>query len=157
MNIADLITPEHVIARLRAGTKPSAIQQLAAHAAVTLNMESSSLASLLMARETLGSTGLGRGIALPHTLVKGLPSFFGVLARLERPIEFAAIDGLPVDIVVLLLSPENSGKAHLSALAALTRRLRDTRVVDAMRTARDAHQLYDIFVGGAQMTAARAS
>ncbi len=155
MNIADLVTPEHVIAKLRASTKPSVIEQLAERAAAALKMESSSLASLLMARETLGSTGLGHGIALPHTLVKGLPSFFGVLARLERPIDFAAIDGLPVDIVVLLLSPENSGKAHIAALATLTRRLRDAPVVNAMRRARDTRQLYDIFVGAP--AAARAS
>jgi nitrogen PTS system EIIA component len=157
MNIADLIAPQHVVARLRATTKPSAIQQLAGRAAAALNMDSSALTNLLMARETLGSTGLGRGIALPHTLVKNLPGFFAVLARLERPIDFAAIDGLPVDLIVLLLSPENAGKAHIVALATLTRRLRDSRVLDAMRAARDARHLYDVFVGGAQIATARAS
>lgn len=157
MNIADLITLDHVIARLRATTKASAIQQLANRAAAALIMNPSTLHALLMARETLGSTGLGRGIAVPHTLVKGLPGFFAVLARLERPIDFASIDGLPVDIVVVLFSPENAGKAHLAALATLTRRLRDSRVVDALRGARDARHLYEIFVGGADVTTARAS
>ncbi|HEX9462099.1 MAG TPA: PTS sugar transporter subunit IIA [Alphaproteobacteria bacterium] len=157
MNVRDLIKPEHVIARLRAPTKDSVLQLLAKHAASALAMDAPALADLLVAREMLGSTGLGRGIAVPHTLVKGLPGFFGVLARLERPIDFAAIDALPVDVIVLLLSPANAGKTHLAALAAITRRLRDTRVADGLRAAPDPQHLYEVFVGSTQPTAARAS
>lgn len=157
MNVSDLIKPEHVIARLRAPTKESVLLQLAKHAATALNMDASALADLLAAREMLGSTGLGHGIAVPHTLVKGLPGFFGILARLEKPIDFAAIDSLPVDVIVLLLSPANAGKTHLAALAAITRRLHDTRVADGLRAAPDSKHLYEVFIGGTQPTAARAS
>ena len=147
ITVADLIKPEHVVFKLKAGTKASVLQQLAQRAATALHVDAQVLVELLSAREGLGSTGLGHGIAVPHTIVKGLPNFFAILARLEKPIDFAAIDGLPVDIVVLLLSPENAARGHLTALAAITRRLRDATVVNALRTARDAKQLYEVFVG----------
>ena len=145
--VADLIKPEHVVFKLKAGTKASVLQQLAQRAATALHVDAQVLVELLSAREGLGSTGLGHGIAVPHTIVKGLPTFFAILARLEKPIDFAAIDSLPVDIVVLLLSPENAAKGHLTALAAITRRLRDANVVNALHTARDAKQLHEVFVG----------
>ena len=155
ITVADLITPERVVFKLRAGTKASVLQQLAQRAADELHVNAQQLADLLAAREGLGSTGLGHGIAVPHTMVKGAPNFFALLVRLDKAIDFAAIDGLPVDILVLLLTPENAGKAHLSALAAISRRLRDATVVNALRTARDAKQMYDHFVGQSPPAAPR--
>jgi len=149
ITVADLIKPEHVVFKLKAGTKASVLQQLAQRAATALHLDAQVLVELLSAREGLGSTGLGHGIAVPHAMIKGLPNFFALLVRLDKAIDFAAIDGLPVDILVLLLTPETAAKAHLSALAAISRRLRDATVVNALRTARDAKQLHDVFIGEA--------
>ncbi len=100
----------------------------------------------LQAREVLGSTGLGKGFALPHARLDALSKFFALFVRLARPIDFAAIDGRPVDLVILLLTPANAGSQHLATLAALSRPLRDEAFVQRLRRAPDAagvHVLLD--------------
>jgi nitrogen PTS system EIIA component len=97
--------------------------------------------------ETLGSTGVGSGIVVPHARLKDLAEFTGLFARLERPIDFAAIDGKPVDLVFLLLSPTWSNTQHVAALAAVSRRLRDRPVADAIRSTTSAPEIHTLLMG----------
>ncbi len=97
-----------------------------------------------MQRERLGSTGIGEGIAIPHGKLADLDRLFGLVARLEKPIDFEALDGQPVDVIFLLLAPEGAGADHLKALARAARVLREPGVIDRIRAARDAAALYAV-------------
>ena len=96
----------------------------------------------LLDREKLGSTGIGEGIAIPHTRVAGVVHPFGMLARLSKAIDFEAVDDIPVDIVFLLLMPGESRKDHLNALACVARQLRSHEVLKKIRSATSADELY---------------
>jgi PTS system nitrogen regulatory IIA component len=143
MEIADVIAPAGVVVGLRARDKRQVLEELTRRAAAGLGLDSGVVFALLLAREELGSTGVGRGIAVPHARVPGLSRVCGLLARLERPVDFAAIDDKPVDLVCLLLTPAAAAAAdHLPALACVSRRLREKAVADRLRTARDGAALY---------------
>jgi PTS system nitrogen regulatory IIA component len=103
---------------------------------------------VLLQRERLGSTGLGQGVAIPHGKLRGLKRIVGLFARLAEPIDFDAVDGLPVDIVFLLLAPEGAGADHLKALARISRLLRDGTAVEKLRASRDAAALYALLTEG---------
>ena len=134
VSLAALIAPEHVFFRLAAADKTVLLAELARRATAP-GRDAREIAGLLTAREALGSTGVGAGIALPHARLPGLTAPMGFLARLERPIDFAAVDGVRVDLVFLLLSPQGSDGLHLASLAAATRRLRRPAVTAAIRAA----------------------
>jgi len=140
----DLIDPERVIATLHVSDKPQLLLELSQRAARLLAMDPHLILKALRSREALGSTGVGQGIALPHARVDGLERFFGLFARLERAINFDAIDGRPVDLVFLLLTPGRAGNDHLTALASVSRRLRDREVAAQLRAAKSGPELYDI-------------
>lgn len=142
MEIAALIAPDRVIAGLRAADKARLIEALAARAAAALHRDARAILDPLLAREELGSTGIGQGVALPHARLAGIDRPFGLFARLDRPIDFAAIDDRPVDLVFLLLTPEGAGSDHLAALAAVSRRLRDRETGQRLRAAKDAAALH---------------
>ncbi|MCW3473099.1 PTS sugar transporter subunit IIA [Limobrevibacterium gyesilva] len=135
MTLTELIGPDHVFPRLRAADKQMLLAELGGRAATMLHLPAAAVTSSLAAREALGSTGIGGGIAVPHARIDGIEAPAGFFARLERPIDFAAIDGKPVDLVFLLLSPAQGHGAHLAALAAASRRLRDRTVAEAIRAA----------------------
>ena len=99
---------------------------------------------ILQQREKLGSTGVGNGIAIPHGKLAKLTKLFGVFARLDRAIDFEALDGQPVDLVFLLLAPEGAGADHLKALARVARLLRDSEIARKLRNSRDAEALYAV-------------
>lgn len=120
---------------LRAADKGALLTELARHAAAAVGGDATDIARRLAAREALGSTGTGGGIAVPHARLPGLAAPVAFFARLERPVAFDAIDGRPVDLVFLLLSPEGADASHLARLAAASRRLRDPTVVAAVRSA----------------------
>ncbi|KAA5611341.1 PTS sugar transporter subunit IIA [Rhodovastum atsumiense] len=142
-----MIPPHHVLDRLRAADKPALLAELGRRAEAVFGLSAPVVAAALAAREALGSTGVGAGIALPHARLEGVPGPVGFLVRLDRPLDYDAVDGRPVDLLVLLLSPpEDNG--HLQALAAVSRRLRDPAAAAALRKAPDAAALRDIFVGG---------
>ena len=92
MNLADIISPENVVCSARPNNKEQLLHDLAAHAAASLNLDPKMIFEALQAREQLGSTGLGKGFALPHACIEGLDRFFGIFMRLKRPIDFEAID-----------------------------------------------------------------
>jgi nitrogen PTS system EIIA component len=144
MALTDLVVPQAVVSSLRVNNKKQALQELAARAARTCGRSEREVLEVLMQRERLGSTGIGNGIAIPHGKLARLERLFGVFARLERPIDFEALDGQPVDLVFLLLAPEGAGADHLKALARIARLLRDSEVAQKLRESRDAEALYAV-------------
>ena len=144
MDLSDLVHPAQVVADLRARDKAQLTVELSRRAAAVLTLEPRSVEAALTARERLGSTGLGRGFALPHARLGGLGHFFGLFARLASPIDFDAIDERPVDLVFLLLIPENARNEHVAALAAISRRMRDATFVQQLRKAAGAAEMYAI-------------
>lgn len=142
MEIADLITPQRVVAQLRATNKKQAIQELARRASVLTGIHERTICDILIERERLGTTGIGMGIGIPHGRLPGLTKLCGLFARLERPIPFEAIDEQPVDLVFLLLAPETAGADHLKALALVSRLLRDRTVCEKLRGTDSADALY---------------
>jgi PTS system nitrogen regulatory IIA component len=147
MAIADLIGPDQVVVGLRVADKAQLLADLSRRAAAALALEQPMLLRALQAREQLGSTGLGRGFALPHARLQGLPRIFAYLARLARPIDYASVDDKPVDLVVLLLTPESAASQHLATLAALSRPFRDEAFVQQIRKAPDAAALHRLLAG----------
>jgi PTS system nitrogen regulatory IIA component len=135
--------PESV-AVIAAADKQAILQQLADIFAVAWTLDPVMVLERLEEREALGSTGFGRGVAIPHARIAGLARPVAALLKLPQPVEFGAADGLPVDLVFGLLSPENSGAAHLHALAAISRMVRDEKVHDALSDAPDAEALYGL-------------
>jgi len=142
MEIADLITPRSVIANLRATSKKQALQELAKRAAAMTGVHERTIYDVLTERERLGTTGIGMGVGIPHGKLPELATLYGIFARLDRPIPFEAIDDQPVDLVFLLLAPENAGADHLKALACVSRRLRDRAVCEKLRGTDNADALY---------------
>ena len=125
MPLSDLVAPNAIIPALKVNGKKQALQELAARAAELTGQNERAIFEILMQREKLGSTGVGNGIAIPHGKLPKLDKLFGLFARLDRPIDFEALDGQPVDLVFLLLAPEGAGADHLKALARVARLLRD--------------------------------
>lgn len=144
MSLTDLIAPNAVIPVLKVTSKKQAIQELAAQAAQLTGHSERAITDILLQREKLGSTGVGSGIAIPHGKLPKLAKLFGMFARLERPVDFEALDGQPVDLVFLLLAPETAGADHLKALARIARLLRDPDVAAKLRASHDAEALYAV-------------
>jgi PTS system nitrogen regulatory IIA component len=144
LEITDLIRPECVISALRASDKPRLLRELSERAAKLTGLDGQPIMEALQSREALGSTGVGQGIALPHARVAGLARFFGLFVRLERSIAFEAIDDRPVDLVFLLLIPEDASDEHLAALACVSRRLRQRDVAESLRSAKSSPEIYDL-------------
>jgi PTS system nitrogen regulatory IIA component len=142
MPLTDILTPQSVLASVKAVSKKQLLQELSAFAAAQSGLLESDIYEALLQRERLGSTGIGKGIAIPHGKFNDLPSLCGLFARLEKPLDFEALDQEPVDLVFLLLAPENAGADHLKALAKIARVLRDPATVQALRQSRDPDALY---------------
>jgi PTS system nitrogen regulatory IIA component len=137
MEISDFLNPDRVILDLRARDKSHLIGEAARLFSRSVPMlEPHAVEVALAAREQLGSTGLGSGFALPHARIDGLQTYLGMFLRLAKPIEFDAIDSKPVQMVFVLLVPSDAAVPHVSALAAITRRFRDGRLVASLREAR---------------------
>jgi nitrogen PTS system EIIA component len=144
MPLNDLVAPDAVLPALKVNSKKQALQELAAKAAELTGQSERGIFEILLQREKLGSTGVGNGIAIPHGKLPKLNKLFGLFARLDRPIDFEALDGQPVDLVFLLLAPEGAGADHLKALARVARLLREADVVQKLRQSRDADALYAV-------------
>ena len=143
MPVLEFLDPESVVQSLRARTKKQVLQDLAAQAARRLSVLSErAVFETLLQRERLGSTGIGEGVAIPHGKLPGLDRLFGLFARFDRPVEFEALDGQPVDIAFLLLAPEGAGADNLTARALGARILGARGMLVNIRGARDAGALY---------------
>jgi PTS system nitrogen regulatory IIA component len=142
MNIPDLLSPVDVMIDVRASNKQLLLRELAATAADRLGLPVENVASYLLKREALGSTGIGRGVAIPHARLPGLPRPFGLLVKLKQPIEFDAIDGLAVDIVFVLMLPSQADDGQIGALALVARTLRPPETLTRLRAAKNTVELY---------------
>jgi PTS system nitrogen regulatory IIA component len=146
MEITDLVTPAAVVASLKATSKKQALQELARRAAELTGEQERAIFDVLLERERLGTTGVGDGVAIPHGKLPNLRKLVGVFARLERPIDFEAIDEQPVDLIFLLLAPGTAGADHLKALARVSRLLRDRQMREKLRGSETREALYALLV-----------
>jgi PTS system nitrogen regulatory IIA component len=142
MHIADLLTPDNVVLDLKANDKADLLAKLAKLAASRVPVPEGEIVQALTAREALGSTGMGGGIALPHARLAGVANPTGIFARLKQPIGFDAVDGSPVDLVFLLLLPDFPKSVQLPALACVARGLRDPHVSATVRKAGNQEQMF---------------
>src|SRR5450432_2868231 len=136
MKIADLLSPADVMIDVLISNKGLLLQEFAAKAAASLGLPVDQVAPYLLRREELGSTGIGRGVAIPHARLPDLQRPFGLMAKLKVPIEFDAIDGQAVDIVFVLLLPANAENGQLGALALVARTLRPLENLRRLRGAK---------------------
>ncbi len=145
MDLADLVAPEGIIPSLKAKTKKQALQDLSTRAAALTGLEARDVFDAILQRERLGSTALGRGIAVPHGKFKPLDRILCLFARLETPIDFEALDKEPVDLIFLLLAPEHASGDHLKALARISRLVREPATLERLRSASDISVVKAIF------------
>lgn len=141
-DLSDLLHPDLIVVGVAATSKKGLFQQLGALAAPALELDAAVVATALADRERLGSTGFGGGVAIPHARIDGLRRIVIIVARLAQPIEFQAVDDLPVDIIAAMLSPPEAGADHLKALARVSRRFRDRNFVAKLRGAGSRDALY---------------
>jgi nitrogen PTS system EIIA component len=154
MDLGDLLSPEAVFPSLRAKNKKQALQEIAQKAAGLTGLDARDVFETLLQRERLGSTAIGRGIAIPHGRVAGLSNIVSVFARLTQPIEFGALDDENVDLIFLLLAPEHAGADHLKALARISRLLREPSTIEKLRSSKDRNALYAVLTAPAASHAA---
>ncbi|HEX8642234.1 MAG TPA: PTS sugar transporter subunit IIA [Allosphingosinicella sp.] len=146
-DLSNILSLEAVDAGLTVANKKALFQQLASAAGRLTGLPAKQIATALTQREKLGSTGFGGGAAIPHGKMEGLAHVFGFFARLSGPIDFQAVDGIPVDLVFLLLSPPDAGAEHLKALASVSRTFRDRQILAKLRGARSKDALFALLAG----------
>jgi PTS system nitrogen regulatory IIA component len=149
MDLADLIAPEAVFPGLKAKTKKQALQELAERAAKLTGLDARDILDTLLQRERLGSTGVGRGIAIPHGRIPALHNIVTLFARLDEAIDFEALDAEPVDLIFLLLAPEHAGADHLKALARISRLLREPSSIEKLRASKGRAAIYSVLTESA--------
>ena len=154
MHLSDFLDFDTIKTGLPGGNKRSLLQQLAHLAGQRLSLDAAAIGASLNEREQLGSTGFGQGVAIPHGKIEGLSRIYGLFARLGDPVEYKAIDGRPVDLIFLLLSPPNAGADHLKALAAISRVTRHVATLEKMRGARSRDALAAVLMGADERDAA---
>ena len=147
MQLADFLDLDAIKTSLPGGNKRSLVQQLANLAGQRLGIDAAAIVAALNEREQLGSTGFGQGVAIPHAKIDGLPEIYALFARLGEPVDYKAIDGRPIDLVFLLLSPPDAGAEHLKALAAISRVTRDAATLERLRGARSRDALAAVLMG----------
>ena len=150
----DLLAKDGVIANLRASSKKQVLQELARHAAAVVGQGQRSVFDVLLERERLGTTGVGRGIAIPHGKLSNLDRVYGLFAKLAAPIDFDAVDERPVDLVFVLLAPVAAGADHLKALARISRILRDDALCEKLRKSDTSEALLAVLTEGERAHAA---
>ncbi len=141
MDLSDLLAPDGIVSALKVKSKKQALQELSVRAAAATGLDARDIFESMLQRERLASTGLGRGIAIPHVKSKSLRGIVCLFAQLAEPIDFDSHDGEPVDLIFLLLAPEHASGDHLKALARISRILRDASVLERLRAATTAAEL----------------
>jgi PTS system nitrogen regulatory IIA component len=154
MQLSEFLDFDAITTKLSAGNKRSLLVQLSNLAAQRLSVEAAQIQASVVEREQLGSTGFGQGVAIPHGKIESLGRIYGLFARLAEPIDYKAIDGRPVDLVFLLLSPADAGADHLKALAAISRVTRDVPALEKVRGARSRDALAAVLMGADERDAA---
>lgn len=144
MKFVDLIKPEAVKVLTATSSKKRLMHDIADLAHAAHGISTGIAVDALMERESLGPTGVGHGVALPHARIPDLEDVVGVFILLEKPIDFDAVDRQPVDVIFALFAPEDAGVEHLKALALVSRTLRAENVCTKLRANRDPGTLYTI-------------
>ena len=143
MKITDILSPDSIVCQADAGSKKQLLEMLTALAAPRTGLDERLIMDALIERERLGTTGIGRGVALPHTRLKNLNKIYCAFIK-TTPVDFESVDDKPVDLAFLLLVPEEAGADHLKALARLSRLLRDENAAAELRAAPDAAAAYRV-------------
>jgi nitrogen PTS system EIIA component len=144
MPLTDVLPRNGVFASIKAQAKKQLLQDIAEKAAPLAGLEARFVFDSLLQRERLGSTGIGNGIAIPHGKFEHLPKLVGIFGKLDKAIDFESVDGQPVDLVFVLLAPEDAGADHLKALSRVARMLRNASVAAQLRASRDADAMHAI-------------
>lgn len=154
MQLSDFLDFDAIRTGVPGGKKRALLQLLANAAAQRLGRDPAEILDSIVERERLGSTGFGNGVAIPHGKIEGLAGIYGLFVRLSEPLDYKAIDGTPVDLVFLLLSPPDAGADHLKALASISRVMRHAPTLEKMRGARSRDALAAVLMGADERDAA---
>lgn len=154
MNFAKLLKPEAVKVLTSASSKKRLLADIGELAESAYNLKAGLVLECLLAREALGPTGVGHGVALPHARIEGLDEVVGVFVLLDKPVDFNAVDRQPVDIAFALFAPENAGVEHLKALALVSRTLREQSICTKLRANPNPSTLFAILSEGQSVKAA---
>ncbi len=154
MELSKFLLPEAIVADAKAGSKKRVLQDAAALAAKVYGLPEGKLLSALQARELLGPTGMGNGVAIPHARLPEIEHVCGVFMHLETSVDFSAVDRKPVDLVFVLFAPESAVTDHLKSLARVSRTLRNEATCQKLRSTQDSAALYAILVENERSKAA---
>jgi len=154
MEINDLLSSDSVRVARSVTSKKRLFQELGDILEQTSGIRSNVAAAALQEREALGPTGVGHGVALPHARLPGLSEVQGVFLRLEKPVEFDAVDKKPVDLVFGLFAPDGAGVDHLKALAVVSRTMREAGLCKKLRANADAATLHALLTDARRPKAA---
>ena len=147
IEIDSFLAPERIFLGWRCAGKRELFEELAAMSGAATGSEPAAVVSALGQREKLGTTGIGDGVAIPHARLGSLPALVGFFARLETPVDYEAVDDAPVDLVFLLLAPEDATGMQLKALARIARLLRDPTMSAQLRSEDDPKRLFELLRG----------
>jgi PTS system nitrogen regulatory IIA component len=142
MDLKDIMSAEAVRFSSHTSSKKRLLQEISEQAASVYGLDASDVVAALTGREKLGSTGVGRGVAIPHARFEGLDRVYGFFTRLEKPVDFDSMDRQPVDLIFTILAPQKEGAEHLKALAQVSRTLRSENTCSKLRANNDAAALY---------------
>jgi nitrogen PTS system EIIA component len=154
MPLSDLISADSIFPHLKANGRKQVLQEICERAAHVSGLREREIFDAVWQREKLGSTGIGNGIAIPHAKMLKCHRLFGVFARLERAVDYESVDGVPVDLIFMLIAPEEAGADHLKALSRIARMMRDGQFVARLRATRDPSGLYLMLADGQKNNAA---
>ena len=142
MEMTDLLSPEAILPAVTPKSKKQVLQLISAKAAEMSGVSERDIFDTLLEREKLGSTGMGNGVAIPHGRLESIDKLFGIFIRLDKGIEFEALDDQPVDLMFAIFAPDGAGADHLKALARVARVLRDGELVNKLRGTENADALF---------------
>lgn len=154
MDLATILRTEAVKTVSAISSKKRLFQELGDLAASVYRLKSSDVSTALQDRESLGPTGVGQGIALPHARLAGLEKVHGLFIRIEKPLDFDSVDRQPVDLVFALLAPQDAGVEHLKALAVVSRTMRDAALCAKLRANSDPQTLHTLLTAQPRVQAA---
>ena len=144
MEIDNFIDQDSILLNLKVSCKRQTLMELSKRMAENRDLSEREIFDVLLEREKLGSTGIGHGIAIPHGKLKGLDRICGCFVRLSKPIDFESIDEKPVDLIFLLLAPEDSGVQHLKALALMSRIMGNKNFCNKLRSSESAESIFSL-------------
>lgn len=154
MELGDFLSRDAVVTDIKASSKKQVLQALSEKASELTGLSAREIFDTIIQREKLGSTGVGNGVAIPHGKFGKYDRITGIFARLTKPVDFDALDDQPVDVIVMLIAPEEAGADHLKALSRVARALRESHRMDAIRNTLDGDAIYALMTEAAQPDAA---